>query len=219
MVSSSVPVSSQTGLHPRLDAVVRRHLSNPWRQPIRAHSQRAFDELRATIEAADRVVLDSGCGTGASTARLAQRHPDALVLGIDKSAARLARAPVMPPNARLVRAELADFWRLLNAAGVGVEHHYLLYPNPWPKAAHLKRRWHGHPVFPDLLALGGCLELRANFGLYLREFRRALELVGLDHAKVVSFRTVSNAISAFEAKYLASGHVIERLTINLEETR
>jgi len=218
MVSSSVPVSSQAGLHPRLDAVVRRHLSKPWRQPIRAHSQKGFDDLRETIEAADKLILDSGCGTGVSTAQLARRHPEALVLGIDKSSARLARAPALPPNACLVRAELADFWRLLADAGLRPTHHYLIHPNPWPKPGHLKRRWHGHPVFPALLALGGQLELRSNFGLYVLEFKRALELAGRPDAKVVSFRGESEAISPFEAKYLASGHTLERLTVNLENS-
>ena len=218
MPLSAVPVSAQTDLHPRLEAVVQRHLNSRWRQPIRAHSRQAFDDLRTTIEAADSLILDSGCGTGVSTARLAQRHPEALVLGIDKSAARLARAPAMPSNARLVRAELADFWRLLEAAGLRLAHHYLIHPNPWPKPAHLKRRWHAHPVFPTLLALGGHLELRSNFGLYVREFKRSLELAGRHDAKVVSFRGESPAISSFEAKYLASGHTLERLTVNLENS-
>jgi len=108
--------------------------------------------------------------------------------------------------------------RLLADAGLRPTHHYLIHPNPWPKPGHLKRRWHGHPVFPALLALGGQLELRSNFGLYVLEFKRALELAGRPDAKVVSFRGESEAISPFEAKYLASGHTLERLTVNLENS-
>lgn len=212
---SRVPRSSQSGLHPDLDRVVRRHLDHAWRQPIRRHSQQAFDALRSRVESADRLVLDSGCGTGRSTLLLAERHPDALVLGVDKSAQRLGKAPAMPSNAVLLRAELADVWRLARSAAWVVHAHYLLYPNPWPKPGQLQRRWHGHPVFPDLLALGGRLELRSNFELYLHEFRHALGLAGVHEAEVVSFRP-EFPISPFEAKYAASGHELFRLTVQLE---
>ncbi len=212
---SSLPSTSQTGLHPRLDEVVRRHLDSRWRQPIRAHTRQAFEVIRDRLERAERLVLDSGCGTGESTAGLARRHPDALVVGIDQSAARLVRAPELPDNVVLVRAELADFWRLLVGAGLKSTLHYLLYPNPWPKPDHLKRRWHAHPVFPDLLELGGQLELRSNFELYVREFERGLNLAGNVDAKVVSF-SAGEPISPFERKYSASGHRLWKLTVNLE---
>ena len=58
-------------------------------------------------------------------------------------------------NALLLRAELSDFFTLVAYQSDWVVHsHYLLYPNPYPKSKHLKRRWHGHPIFPVLLALG-----------------------------------------------------------------
>ena len=49
-----------------------------------------------------------------------------------------------------------------------------LYPNPWPKKKHLGRRWHGAPVFPALVKLGGELEMRSNWQTYLDEFALAL---------------------------------------------
>lgn len=58
-------------------------------------------------------------------------------------------------NAILVRAELSDFFTLVAFQSDWIIHsHYLLYPNPYPKGKHLKRRWHGHPIFPVMLALG-----------------------------------------------------------------
>ena len=109
------------------------------------------------------LILDSGCGVGQSTAKLALRFVDSYVLGIDKSAARLGRSPELPEDACLVRAELVDGWRLLASRGERLARHDLLYPNPWPKIGHLARRWHGHAVFPELLALGGVLECRSNW--------------------------------------------------------
>lgn len=217
MTHSSVPRSSQAALHPQLERVVRRHLDRPWQQPIRAHSSAAFAALLGQLDPARPLVLDSGCGTGHSTAQLARVHADAVVIGVDKSAHRLARSPELPANALLVRAELADFWRLARSAGWRLDRHYLFYPNPWPKSGHLMRRWHAHPVFPDLLALGGRMELRTNFELYAREFQHALQIAGIDTAEVVSLPAdqASVPVSPFERKYARSGHQLYRLQAQL----
>ncbi len=211
---SRIPVSSQQGLHPRLEQTVLHHWRSSWQQPIRAHSQQAFDQIAPLAERASALVLDAGCGVGESTTHLARRHPDALVIGVDKSMHRLARARDLPDNARVVRAELSDFWRLARQAGWQLREHTLYYPNPWPKPGHLCRRWHGHPVFPDLLALGGRLELRTNFKLYALEFSRAVELTQSMRAEVVSFHAV-DPISPFERKYSLSGHSLYRVIVNL----
>ncbi|MEE4304980.1 MAG: methyltransferase domain-containing protein [Wenzhouxiangella sp.] len=215
MAESRIPKSSQPGPHRRLGETVLRHLRHDWQSPIHDYSRRAFAGLADSLDSRLPLVLDSGCGTGASTVELARVHPDCLVVGIDRSEDRLGRAPALPDNARLVRAELADFWRLAVEAGWRPAHHYLLYPNPWPKPGHLKRRWHAHPVFPVLLALGGRLELRSNFELYVDEFARALSLAGVLDVKVVSFRA-DEPISPFERKYADSGHRLFQLTATLE---
>ena len=214
MSSSRIPRSSQCAIHAQLERVVRRHLASSWQQPIRPHTQRAFDLLSESLSAGAALILDSGCGTGHSTAKLALAHPDALVIGVDKSESRLARGPDLPGNALMVRAELADFWRLAHLAEWRLSRHYLLYPNPWPKPAQLQRRWHGHPVFPQLLALGGRLELRTNFELYAVEFARALEIAGVATVEVVSFQS-REPVSPFERKYADSGHELYRLIAEL----
>ena len=164
------------------------------------------------------LVLDSGCGTGASTAVLAAKFPESMVVGVDRSEARLKRFDKpMAQNMRLIRARAEDFWRLLHDDGIRPAHHFLLYPNPWPKAAHLKRRWHGHPVFPELLAMGGRLELRTNWHIYAEEFRLAAGICGIQAPPVVSFN-VESPLSPFERKYADSGHRLYRLGINLEES-
>lgn len=204
--------SSQAGIHPRLDEVVRRHLHSTWRQPVHAHTQAMFDALCGLLDADEvtRLVLDSGCGTGASSAWLAARHPDHVVVGVDRSAHRLARAaggPVRQGNVLWVRAELASFWRVAVRAGWRLHAHYLLYPNPWPKPAQLQRRWHAHPVFPELLALGGSLTLRTNWAIYAREFARALELAGWSDFRLQRL-DAAQAASPYELKYARSGHAL-----------
>lgn len=220
MQANSRPVSStQENLHPDLDAVVRRHLNNPWQKPLAEHNRRAFDDAcdwRTRQGESRALLLDSGCGTGRSAMRLAARHPDALVIGLDQSAARIeiGLAETRPDNLLLLRAEAADFWRLAQAAGWRLTGHYLLYPNPWPKPGHLRRRWHGHPVFPSLLALGGRLELRSNWQLYVEEFAAALALAG-HSASAVPFSAGEAPLSDFETKYAASGHALYRLVAEL----
>ncbi len=151
-----------------------------------------------------------------STTLLALRHPGAQVVGIDRSEHRLARAPHPPASNELrLRARLEDFWRLLLEADQRPARHYLLYPNPWPKPAHLKRRWHAHPVWPVVIALGGVLTLRTNWATYAEECRLALELRGLDVPPVVSFAT-DKALTPFERKYSRSGHALYDLTLRLD---
>jgi len=162
------------------------------------------------------LVLDSFCGTAHSTAALALRHPQHLVVGIDKSGHRLGRHPENPAgDYLLLRAECADFWRLLVEAGIGVDHHYLLYPNPWPKAAHLQRRVHGGAGFYWLLRLAAGnspartlpsrIELRSNWQVYVEEFGVAMQLAGSPGA-VARVPPDTPDLSLFERKYRASGH-------------
>lgn len=215
MAESSIPCSSQQAMHARLEEIVQRHLAHPWRQPLRGFSHGVFTRVAKRAASHQSLILDSGCGTGVSTRWLATAFPDSLVIGIDRSEKRLARAPDLPPNACLVRAELADFWRLAKSAGWSLHRHYLLYPNPWPKPAHIKHRWHAHPVWPDLLALGGLLELRTNFRIYAEEFAFALELSGyLADMQVLSL-PIEQSVSPFEAKYARSRHALFRVSARL----
>lgn len=218
--NSRYPDSRQTGVHPRLERKVRRHRVHPWRAPMAGHTRRAFAQALAwrRRQGMERpLILDSGCGTGRSAVHVAFNWPDAVVMGVDQSRSRLERARVrfsLPDNLLLLRAESADFVRLARKAGWRPARHYLLYPNPWPRPAHLGRRWHGHPVFPDLVALGGVLELRSNWRLYLEEFALALTHLGVDAARPVQ-QLPYPPWSDFEAKYAASGHALFRLRVGL----
>ncbi|MDZ7825108.1 MAG: class I SAM-dependent methyltransferase [Gammaproteobacteria bacterium] len=92
--------SPQQGPHVRLEETVRRHMRAPWRRPVAAHTREAFAALDEQIDRSRPLVLDTGCGTGASSRILARRHPGAQVIGIDKSADRLARGAAEGEGAR-----------------------------------------------------------------------------------------------------------------------
>ncbi len=208
MQANSSPVSSnQRHLHPKLAMVVRRHLQTTHSATIAAHNRDAYAALTRALSARARpLVLDSFCGTGHSTAAFAARYPGHLVVGIDKSAQRLAKHPHdSGDNYLLLQADCEDIWSLLVRDGLQPDYHYMLYPNPWPKAAHLQRRIHGHASFPLLLHLGGMIELRSNWQIYVEEFGCAMHLAG-QRGCVRKLTEHGVDLSLFEQKYRRSGH-------------
>ena len=130
------------------------------------HTEQAFNEAKQFVDdfyssthspsitnthtTSKEVILDSGCGVGLSSIKLALAYPNTPVIGIDKSTHRLSKNKYTqqeddcPSNLLLLRAELVDFWLLAATTNDWhVSRHYILYPNPYPKSKHLQRRWHG----------------------------------------------------------------------------
>lgn len=222
-------ISSQLSTHPDLKKVITKHCQNQWKQPIRAHTRLAFDDFNSLREAAgfERFILDAGCGTGQGTLQLAEQFPESLVVGIDQSEQRLGKGvlsitqknqlldgPFLRGNCMFLRAEAADFWRLLRVQGLIPEKIFILYPNPWPKPGHLLRRWHSHPVFPTLIALGSPIELRSNWKIYVQEFASAVGLLtGIKpEVRALAAGELAEPYSTpFEKKYFESGHALWRL--------
>lgn len=217
--------SGQTDIHPRLHELTQKHLLHRWKQPLHAPTVDAWMRLKNEhgLMSSDRFILDSGCGTGASSIQLAELNPDCKVLGVDQSVSRLTTNGILNGfytnnNLILMRAELSSLWRLMLAEGYQPQFHYLLYPNPWPKSSQVKRRWHAHPVFPDLLSLGCDLELRCNWDIYAKEFAAAAgQLCNRDFA-VRRFTGAANS-TPFEQKYLARSQPLFTVNIAAADTR
>lgn len=196
------------------------------------------------------LIVDSGCGTGRSTRMLAVANPNAIVIGLDRSMQRLrkggggsgcgggdsATSEIMPSNALLVRAEMASFWRLMlqqdvdisrrvgvnsHLAASRIERHFVLYPNPYPKSSRLNLRWHGHPVLPVLLGLGGSLELRSNWRVYLEEMQQATLLLAehasADRATSDASDGASDSADSLKAASLCAERIRTRRAPVLEE--
>ncbi len=216
----------QEGIHKNLSQVVKKHFNNPHKKPIAQHTQKAFDDVCSKVEAhlksGQPLIFDSCCGTAMSTQIIALENPDALVLGIDRSAVRLAKENSfqLPSNVVLVQAECADFWKLAIDAGWQLQKHTILYPNPYPKSKHLKRRWHGHPAFPNLVALGGELELRSNWKVYLEEFCEAVKYSGgIDNVcDGVKTLQITSPLTLFEKKYQESGQNLYFCKVSLKKS-
>ena len=225
--NSNEVISNQQGIHENLESIVRKHFETEYKKPIAEHTQVAFDQIKNRVETALKkdtpLLFDSFCGTGISTGILAKNNPNALVIGIDRSIARLSKTynEALSENAILVQAECADFWLLAYQAGWSLYSHTIYYPNPYPKAKHIKRRWHAHPTYPLLFKLGGEVELRTNWKIYADEFNQAfvyaldyledsqlsckgVETLCLDNT--TDSKTISTQLmTLFEKKYYING--------------
>jgi tRNA (guanine-N7-)-methyltransferase len=86
--------------------------------------------------------VDLGCGDGSFICALAERLPERNFLGIERLLGRIrgaARKAAMVGNVRLLRMENSYAVHYLLPAG-SVETFYLLFPDPWPKRRHWRRR-------------------------------------------------------------------------------
>lgn len=209
--------SGQSGIHPRLAKLIQRYSQTSWQKPAQAVDQPALHQLDEVLNGQHPpIVLDSFCGTGHSTVTLAERYPHALIIGVDKSAHRLGRGPAQPDNCLFLQAHCEAVWRHLHTRQVRLLAHYALYPNPWPKPAQLQRRIHGHPAFPLLPKLGGIIELRSNWQVYVEEFGVALHLLGVP-SRIALVQELEAPLTLFERKYRDSGHELWSLHADLSK--
>jgi len=206
------------------ERLISRYRDSRYTKPISRHTSEAYQAIRKRLlDHYDNLILDSGCGVGESSLYLAAKNSEALVLGIDKSDFKLAKNSVylrrremtdQPENLLLVRADLVDLWRLLQQDRVKLKKHFLLYPTPWPKQSHLKRRWYAHPVFPSIVSLGGVLEVRSNLIWYLQGWQQALSLY-FDCSPQIEAIDIHQAITPFERKYSLRGESIYMMQVDL----
>jgi tRNA (guanine-N7-)-methyltransferase len=100
-------------------------------------------EPRALAPAASEVWLEAGFGAGEHLAAQAARRPDALFLGAEPFVNGIAAClthldSAQLANVRLHHGDVRDVARRLPDASV--DRIYVLFPDPWPKTRHKKRR-------------------------------------------------------------------------------
>jgi tRNA (guanine-N7-)-methyltransferase len=109
-----------------------------------------FDPLEL-MPAAREVWLEAGFGAGEHLVGQAGAHPDALFLGaepfVNGLGACLAHIDdAQAPNIRLQAGDVRPLMALLPDASI--DRIYILFPDPWPKTRHKKRRL----IQPDFIA-------------------------------------------------------------------
>ncbi len=104
----------------------------------------APDDLRTLFEAASEVRLESGFGGGEHLMAEAERYPDIGFIGIEPFVNGMAKALAVIDerkirNIRLHHGDATDVLAWLPGGSLGRVD--LLYPDPWPKRRHWKRRF------------------------------------------------------------------------------
>lgn len=182
----------------------QRHL---YQRPISCRAQAHADALINTINTSPMpVIIDSGCGKGLSSKRLAHAYPQHWVIAIDQSAHRLqCLSEHLPQNLLVVRENCIDLWPQLTRISQKIVMHTLFYPNPWPKKKQEQRRWYAHPIMPLLCALSPLTCVRSNWLFYLQAFAVIAEQMG-HHTQLKKIACADLGWSHFEIKY-AQHHV------------
>ncbi len=161
--------------------------------------------------------IDLGCGDGSFLAALAERFPERNFLGIEKLLGRVESACRKAArrdlrNVRVIRIESTYAIEYLLPPGSAAVVH-LLFPDPWPKKKHRRRRI-VTPAFLTtvhrLLAPAGRFRIatdQENYFHAIREVIVAAEFVELPAEEE------NSPLTTFEKRFRAQGAPIYRLLL------
>jgi tRNA (guanine-N7-)-methyltransferase len=159
--------------------------------------------------------VDLGCGDGSFLCALGQRLPEKNFLGIERLLGRIrssARKAANLGNVRLLQMESSYAVRYLLPAG-SVETFYLLFPDPWPKRRHHRRRI----VTPDFLtSVHTALEKNGVIYIatdHLDYFRKIKEIAGSASGFVIAKVDAELPPSGFELVFRQKGAPIYSLAL------
>jgi tRNA (guanine-N7-)-methyltransferase len=159
------------------------------------------------------LLLDLGCGDGEATAALAAAEPDRDVLAVDVHRPGLARLLRRLEDAALrnVRVAEGDALVVLDRmlAPGSLDEVRVLFPDPWPKARHHKRRL-VTPSFAALVASrlrpGGRLHVATDWPAYAEQ---VLEVVaGCSELHGGAVARPERPVTRFERRALRDGRPV-----------
>ena len=160
--------------------------------------------------------VDLGCGDGSFLSELAQRHPDQNFLGTEKLIGRVAkvcRKAASLENVRVLNIESSYAVRYL-LPEASVETFYLLFPDPWPKRRHHRRR----VVTKDFLdSIARALVNRGSLRIATdqRDYFEQIERTARNHSgfAIVDLDDVDLPATKFENRFRQQGAPIYRLSL------
>ena len=150
---------------------------------LRRHHSELMDQLLPHLRVAlhdplsgmgERRWLEIGFGGGEHLAHQAELHPDVSFIGAEPFVNGVAKMLALVEEKNLANVKLhdGDARPLLEALPeASFERIYLLYPDPWPKARHAKRRMmNDGPVdmFAAKVRPGGIFRFGTDHPVYLR---------------------------------------------------
>jgi tRNA (guanine-N7-)-methyltransferase len=163
--------------------------------------------------------VDLGCGDGTFLCAMAERMPEKNFIGIERLLHRVRSATrkasmIDHQNVRVLRLETSYVVRHLLPPG-SVEVFYLLFPDPWPKRRHHRRRI-VTPEFltaiADALADQGVIHVATDQADYFEQILRLTDQSS-DFEKVERNGDVDLPSTTFENKYKSAGAPIYRLEL------
>lgn len=164
--------------------------------------------------------VDLGCADGAFLVELAKSHPEKTFLGTEKLVGRVAKACRKAgalENIRILNVESSYAVRYL-LPEASVETFYLLFPDPWPKRRHRRRRV-VHPDFIEsierALKADGLLHIATDQLDYYRDIEKTAAATGKLECIMHSClpRPLQLPETKFERRFREQGAPIYRLTL------
>lgn len=207
------PVRSFVRREGRMTAAQKRALAGLYPRYGLVPGDNPIDFLAAYGRSAP-VALEIGFGNGDALARLAAAHPEIDYLGVEVHRPGVGRllARLEAEGLTNVRVVCADAKEVVarNIPDGSLTAVYVLFPDPWPKKRHHKRRL-VQPDFVQLLrrklALGGMLHLATDWPAYAEHMQAVLRAAE-------GFAAVSAAArpdTKYEARGRRLGHPVTDL--------
>lgn len=110
--------------------------------------------LAADLDGVESIVFEPGCGHGHWLTGYAEAHPEAVCVGVDLISWRIRRAEAKRDKRALdklffYKADLRELLEVLPPQ-IRFEQTVMLFPDPWPKARHHRRRMVQPAVLDEL---------------------------------------------------------------------
>jgi tRNA (guanine-N7-)-methyltransferase len=170
----------------------------------------------AIFERAAPLQVDLGCGDGSFLCELARQNPDKNFLGTEKLIGRVAkvcRKAAALENVRVLNVESSYAVRYL-LPEASVETFYLLFPDPWPKRRHHRRRIVTHDFLNSVqrvLEPDGIVRVATD----QRDYFEQIDRVANNHSGfgAIDFADVDLPMTKFERRFREAGAPIYRLAL------
>jgi tRNA (guanine-N7-)-methyltransferase len=212
------PIRSYVLRQGRLTAAQARAVDVLWPRFGVAWSPGEVLDLPALFGQGGPFILEIGFGNGEALAALAERHPDRGYLGVEVHGPGVGHLLLEIDkrgleNIRILRVDAVELLRSGLPAG-SLDGIYLLFPDPWPKRRHHKRRIL-NPGFVALLARalrpGGLLQAATDWEPYAEQMLGVLEAAEPFFANVAgpgAFvpRPAERPLTRFERRGQRLGH-------------
>jgi tRNA (guanine-N7-)-methyltransferase len=168
-------------------------------------------DLDLVFERSAPVEIDLGCGDGAFVTALARQNPEHNFLGIERLIGRVRStcrkaARENLSNLRVLRVEIAYAVRYL-VPTESAAMFYLLFPDPWPKTRHHRRRIVTAEFLESIwnaLVPGGILQIATDEADYFEQITRLCAVVP-GFAAVDPSLDVAHPVSTFGERFREAG--------------